>query len=201
MSNVVIAINTYGIFTVASPFTIASGNYRCGSVQLISALVSSGVDVYNTYYAPNSISSAAFNTDLANGVTIVVLIPDSGATVSIPSSYITSAPTDLAVPYSKIVLSIDIGLLPDSLDLTQLMNDLSELAQTEMGITTATAQLHKISSNLNYTVAESQVLEAARLANIESYVSNITAKNNALTELVACKQKVHDLELALINKP
>lgn len=200
MSNVVIAINTYGVFTVASPFTIASGNYRCGSVQLISALVSSGVDVYNTYYAPNSISSAAFNTDLANGVTIVVLIPDSGATVSIPSSYITSAPTDLAVPYSKIVLSIDIGLLPDSLDLTQLMNDLSELAQTEMGIT-ATTQLHKISSTVNYTVAQSQALETARLAAIESYVSNITAKNNALTELVACKQKVHDLELALINKP
>ena len=87
-----LALGSYGLFTALSPFAITQVNYQVTQLNLISALVSNGVDVFNSFYAPAGLLQAQFTTDLTNGAAIVTLESENGPTVNIPSSYLSTSP-------------------------------------------------------------------------------------------------------------
>lgn len=197
MSQTVPHLNAYGIFQVLPPFTIGSGNYRCGSLQSMRILVDNGIDIYNTYYYPLELTDVEYRADLAANATIVTLIPDEGEVFSLPSTYISNAPVELAVPYSRLVLSLNLGELPDDIPLAALINDLALMAGSYTGVD-VTPKLHKIPTSKTYNHAEHVLKEAARQLLITQHTSFYTAKVAIEAELDLAKEKIIDLETAII---
>lgn len=190
-------IGTTGVFSLIAPFTISTVDYTVTSITVISTLIELGINVFNTYYSPNNLSNNIYQTDLANNVTIVTLESPDGPTVSVPSSYISGMPVEQAVPYSRLVVSLDLGLLPDILNLSNLLSDLQTIANNYVGVN-STPALHKIYTGTSYSQSEYTTLEAQRLLNVQKYISFYTAKLDADAQLANARTQITMLEQALI---
>jgi hypothetical protein len=181
-----LALGSYGLFTALSPFAITQVNYQVTQLNLISALVSNGVDVFNSFYAPAGLLQAQFTTDLTNGAAIVTLESENGPTVNIPSSYLSTSPVEPAVAYHGAILFVDLGDLPDAVSLDQLTSDITVMAEGALGVTATVTTAVKPAKKL-YSYAESLVLEAERQVALTTYLSFYSGKVAADAELAAVK--------------
>lgn len=192
-------INSYGVYTLLAPFTIDGHNYRCSSIQLLQVLDSNDVDIFNQVYVPKGLSSEIYSRDVNGNVSIITLVSNTD-TVTVPSSYIDSIPAELAVPYSKNIISLTIDMLPDSEDLTNLIEQLVAITQSQIG-DRPVAKTHRIPGKLSVSVAESAFMEAERelrkgdVLNYYNAVQKLQAENTALHASIAA------LEQLLINIP
>lgn len=190
-------INAYGVFTVLPPFTIDSVNYTCTAITLISTLLERNVDVFATVYQPKGLTNDQYLADLNNHVSIVTLESKDGPTLELPNTYIANVPVQLAVPYSRLVLSIELGELPDALDLTQLQADLLTITNNYVGVN-STPKLHRIPVNKSYSHQEHLVKEAIRLQNVAAYESFYTGKVLSDNQVDALKAKIRMLEQVVV---
>lgn len=129
-------IGATGEYQVRSPYTTTAGGiYKCAEVSSISALASNLVDVYLNYYEPYGLAPSHYITDKDNEENIVHLASTNGnPDIFIPSSYIVGIPSGVSIPYSRVLLSVDLGLLPDRLPLASLMDDIKNLSSDVIGV-------------------------------------------------------------------
>jgi hypothetical protein len=191
-------IGTYGVFTTATPFNLGSVNYRVTAITLITTLIENNIDVYNSFYAPFNLSNDQFAADVTNGVAIVTFESDDGPTFNIPSTYVLDTPVNVAVPYNRLVVSLDLGLLPDTLVVGDLLVDLQTIANNYVGVTSV-PRLHKIPVEINYSYPDYLINEANRKLTVQQHLSFYTEKVNADAELKLAKEKIVLLEAALIT--
>lgn len=131
-------IGTAGIYTLQTPFNShlqQNVSYRCEAVRKISDFVEVGLDPYDLYYRPVGITEQKYAEDLLNSVCIVSLQSESGHWVYVPSSYITAYPNINGVPYRVIVLGVELGALPEYMDLTALKVSVSNVVRDTIGVT------------------------------------------------------------------
>lgn len=199
MSKALPSIGSYGIFVLISPFTIADNiNYLCTKINLISSLVNNNIDVYNLIYAPNKLTKDQYNADIAANASIVTLESTDGPTIDVPSTYVDTMPIVPAVPYSRLVLSIDLGELPDTLVLDQLLVDLQTVANNYVGVSSI-PQLHKITgSSVSYE--DYLANEIIRKAKVAEYYSFYTGKVVSDQSLADAKTRISMLETIIINQ-
>ncbi len=193
------ALGSTGVYVLAPPFEVSDELiYRCDSVTGFSALRAAGINVYDKYYEPVDLTPGDYARDSDAGEFIVTLIPKgAGSVIHVPTSYIRGAPTVEMVPYNKIVLSIDLGLLPDALELETLMEDLSAFASDVVGVTPIT-KLHQISVKGGVDVKTHNNLENARKTLI-THRTSVHAENGKLTRLLDERNaRIALLEAALI---
>ncbi|QAX96156.1 hypothetical protein [Vibrio phage vB_VmeM-Yong XC32] len=124
-----------GLYEVKSPFSVTpNAAYICESIQGFEALIDKGVNVYETYYSPHSLTQADYERDLKNNENIVTLLSSTEDTVILPSSYILSFPDEKAVPYSRTLLVVDLGALPDGFAMTATQEHVKEVIDHNIGI-------------------------------------------------------------------
>lgn len=187
-------INSFGVYVLEPPFTIAENNYRCSSIQLLSALDSNDVDVYTQIYAPKGLSSEIYTRDIADDVAIITLVSDID-TVTVPSSYINEIPSELAVPTSVNVISLEVGLLPDNVDLSLLVTTLAQITESQVG-NRPTVHTHRIPSRRPISVTESELMETARelrkgaVINFYNTVQKLQAENIELRGSVTALEEI-----------
>lgn len=161
-------LGAIGTYILTSPFTMDEGAIgKTLAVDSFEALAFREIDVYATHYEPYGLTEAKYTEDLDNGVRIVTIV-DIGTQVAtfVPSSFIDSFPQKgEIIPYSDLVLAMDLGLVPESLDISSLIAELALLVETRLGITTTPKLLIKeVLGGLDYT--DSVALELARAARI-----------------------------------
>lgn len=135
--------------------------YTCTAVRRLSDIVSEGKDPYTLFYVPKNISKDLYDQDVDNGVLIVTLQTSDGATVRVPNSYIAKIPGAGAVPYNVLILSVNLGAIADSKDLSPYLTKVEELTLATLGIE-ATANLAVVSNTQMLTKQEADAVEAAR---------------------------------------
>lgn len=193
-----IPLNLYGLFTLLSPFTINSTiNYKVTALTLLTTLVENGINVFSTYYSPNGLTNLQFQTDLSNGVSLVTLESNDGPTVYVLSNYVNTLPSSISVPYSRLVVSIDLGELPDSINLDLLQSNLTSVTTSMIGVNAVT-KLHVIPSITNYSQSQSTIMEAIRNLNITNSQSFYTGMINAINNLTKASTRLNMLQSALI---
>jgi hypothetical protein len=193
-----ILIGTVGIFTLSPPFTIGKVNYTITKLNLIKPLLNSGVDVYNAYYAPAGITLTKFNEDSSNGHAIVTLESDDGPTINVPSGYIALAPIEPAVLYSHVILSVDLGDLPDEINLSQMKDDIKSITDGAIGSDTL-VNLHTLPASKVYSHEDYVASEMERNAKITEYVSFYTSKVSADEELAIAKTTINKYSKIIIS--
>ena len=212
VSRITPTIGSKGRYTLSLPWTAnAAKLYECEAIRSFDDIYELGVDVYQEYYVPmglvdNTVVSGnlfLFKEQRDAKVCIITLrSTDDGEYIYVPDSYISNSPVSSVKPYSHIVLSVDCGALPDSLDLSALKSDLSDLAKGYLGITTPGNLVleNRAASTNQPTVIEGDALDVARLAAVtikksfqQLYLEE-QAKNQRNEEIItALTQKLIDL--------
>jgi hypothetical protein len=133
------------------------------------------------------------------GQAIVTLESNDGPTIDVPSGYIALAPIEAPVAYSRLVLSVDIGDVPDSLVLDEVMSDVKVVADGIIGAESRVT-IHKLPATKVYSFDESVVFEQEREAFKVNYLSFYSAKIAADEELAALKTKTQQFNDIIIQQ-
>jgi hypothetical protein len=157
-----------------------------------------GEDPETDYYLKNNLASA-YLTDLQNNVAILSLQGEGRSDVFyIPSSYVTKYPDIGGVPYRVMALGINLGAIPDSLNLSNVITKLEADIKELVGID-AVAKPMVISPTTLLTTTDAATLEAARQANIGTAITDYTRYVQTRDQLVTALDKIHSLELYILN--
>lgn len=191
-------LDARGVFEVREPFKLAYDSaYRVGSVRSVSSMEASGMDVYREVYAPVRMTPSEYQTDLKNNPSIVELISDGGQIVLVPDTFISKLP-EIGVPvYHRVVVSVDLGMLPESMDLTHIQREMSDVASGLLGVRTET-KVHHLPFKGSMTKELHDELEDKRRVN-RTEQKSVYTRNLELEEQVrVMSQHIIDLQ-AMLN--
>lgn len=202
MANYIPTLGTKGIYTLLAPFnTVLTPNvpYRCTAVRSLTDIISSGGNPEVDYYTPNGINTTSYLTDSKVGVYIVSLQSDSGAVVYVPSSYFTSFPDIGGVSYTTIALAINLGAIPDNLDLTYIKSKVADVITENIGIVSEVKTV--VISQPTIIGTNSHVLiDAARKAKIAIAVTDYSKYLAVVKERDLAYSKIIELENYIRSK-
>lgn len=124
-----------GVYTLLTPWTtVGDALYECIAVRSFEDFLDRGESVYDRFYAPKGIDRATYEADLREGAHIVTLQSDTSAMIFVPDTYIDKYPDYSGVEYKRIVLSVLLGPIPDTLDLTHLKATIGQVASDVTGV-------------------------------------------------------------------
>lgn len=189
-------IGSAGIYQLAEPFDtdlIQGMSYTCRGIRSIADIIASGKDPRAEYYDPKQIDQTKYDADVAAGVTIVSLQPDSGQMVYVPSSYIISYPASGGVPYRVMCLAVQLSALPNQVSLAPLITQITNLVHDTLGIE-ATITETQLSNTELVESGTAAAIEAARQLVISNRVTDTAKLNAAQQQVAALQQQVTTLE-------
>jgi hypothetical protein len=165
-------INTTGRYLVAAPFdAIITANeiYECVAIRQFDEIEQLGQSVLERYYTPFGLSNQIFGEDERAGANIITLATISGQYYFIPDTYILEFPNMGDVTYRRVILSVDLGPIPSSLDLTFLRQQIASVVTDVTGLTDnrePAVYMAVAPTRGAVTPQEHEIMEATRLASI-----------------------------------
>lgn len=190
-------INTSGIFTLYTPFTLPTGVvYRCDAIRTFKELAKRGIDVFSTYYSPANLAESIYNEDAELGASIVTLVSATGEFYYVPNTYIQSYPGSAGVRYARKILVVELGLIPSTIDLDYFLPIMQDLVKKNIGVENTPSF---VVAPYTGTVSHDQhvTLEASRRVAIQNYVSK-DEQITKLTAQVTALQAANDKLMAVI---
>lgn len=194
------AVGLKGLYELKSPFsTEPTTLYTCHAVRSFTDLLERDVDPYDEYYVPYGIDSGKYNTDKGNNVSIVTLIGDTGDIIYVPTSYIANMPSMDNVNYHNVIISVDLGALPEYVDLSNAKEEIEIAVGKVIGkIPTVKEHLGKTTGAI--TPVQHQVLEANRLSAIDFKDTAHGKYQQMLQQNIDLMQRINILQGILIEK-
>lgn len=171
-------LNARGVYQLQAPWSAPSQViYTCKAIRSFEDIYDLGHDVYEEYYQPMGIDQATFAADAQNNPNIITLIADTtnaselfggAAIIYVPDTYILAYPQMGDVAYMHMALGIDLGPLPDYLDLSFLKTQVANVVSDVIGVVAPALVVKefRIPSTGHVSAAARDVLEAARLGAI-----------------------------------
>lgn len=152
--------------------------YTCIAVRKIEDYIKQGLDPKALFYTePFNIADSTYTEDIDAGVCIVTVKDNSGNIKSFPSSYIISFPSAGGISYQALALAIDIGAIPESLDLSVIKDRIKSVVQDTLGIESETVEINLAAKTLIDGESHKR-LEAAReqkkATSTSVYAKNLT---------------------------
>jgi hypothetical protein len=191
---------TRGLYSLKAPFTTVPNQlYSCGAIRYFKDIQNQGIDIYEHYYQPKGLLQSDYTRDLAADVVIVSLISDSQAPIYVPSSYILSYPGLTSFNYQYVVLSLALGALPDTLDLTFLKNQLATAASAVIGVLPTVFENVAASTGV-VTPVQHDALEAARQAAVTNSTTDYAKYIEERAKRIVLEEKLAALEELIISQ-
>lgn len=193
------ALNTKGLYTLVAPFTLTANTiYICRAVRSYADLQDSGVDIFATYYDPLGLTQDAYKADVAAGASMITLMSDKQPTVHVPDTYIANFPDQTNVAYNEVVLAFSFGPLPDYLDLTAVMQSLSDGATAVIGVAPTVTSFVSPSTGV-MTRAQADLAEAARQAKITDTSTTVAKLRASQAQVLKLQEQVNAMAKILID--
>jgi hypothetical protein len=199
--NVIPSVGVSGLWSLASPFNsklLPNIPYTCIAIRKLSDIVAAGGNPEADYYAINGLDNNRYISDLNNGACIITLQGGSGSIVYVPSTSINNYPDIGGVPYTVLALAINLGAIPDSLDLSYLKYRVGDVVRDTIGIQ-PNVNVVAISPTTLVNDRDAKAIEAARLANIGTVVTDYAKYLQAAAELNSARQKIQELESFILS--
>jgi hypothetical protein len=191
-----VLIYARGKFEVQAPFAlVADVSYTATAIRSFREVQAAGIDIFANYYAPMGLDQATYDSDRVNATSLVTLQADEHPTVIIPTTYILSAPTTVGEGFSRMVIGVDIGILPDGLDLTYVTAEIVALVSDLTGLQSDVQQFTAPITGL-LTPEQAESFEQNRIAAIRGrtthYAQNQTLQDqlNKATALAARYEQI-----------
>lgn len=193
-----IGINTKGRFVFKPPFvTYNELIWNVTAIREISDFGDWGIDVYEQIYKKVGLVDGTehngkefnFAEEIKNNPVIYSLQANDGTIVYIPENFIASYPNMSEVPYSRIILSCDLGGLPDYVNLDDIREEVENLVNAKLGLNTK-AKLIKGPFFAQPTVEEHEIMEASR-------VGSVKVTMNTFTEMQRYKKQAEEQQVTI----
>lgn len=179
-----------GKYTVRAPYILsADRDYTCIAIRSFADMYREKLDPYKLVYESVGLVDGVtqsngivfrYGEESARGINIITLSDDLGVHYLIPDNYLTGIPTSTGIQYLEFVLSVSLGPLPSTMDLSVAVNAVSEAVSSQFGITPV-IKTHSLPTTTNPTYEEHLAVEAARQGRMV-YGSN---KDNTIKQLNA----------------
>lgn len=180
-------INSYGIYSISPPWDIPLIPLNCIKIEQIAT------KHYDLVYAPNRVSVETFSKDLLANRNIVTLVTATGGVYTVPDSFIINFPDEVSVPYSNILLSIELGELPDKVLLEDLQREITELTAGYIGKDKPT-RIHASPLMRPVSYADHTLRERTRVESYDSPVSTKRSLSIADSTINSLKDQILRLE-------
>lgn len=193
---VVPVINTRGRFVLRAPFVaLPEVVYEVIAIRSLADIYADGQDVYKRYYVPVGLIDGSsepggtifdLQAEISQSPLIITLKGTDSSLIHIPTTYIIESPKTADVNYSRVVVSFDLGNLPDTVSLDSAISNVNSVIAGELGVTSK-ANLHVYNCSTQPTPEQHNLLEAARLGSVK-------ATDNIYTQLQRYKKLSEDLD-------
>ena len=183
-----------GVFGVNTPYVLdATKTWTVIAVRSFDDVYKQGEDVYTSYYEPFSISNGVFNSDKAEQANIVTFKSNEGVHVYIPDTFITTMPTADTVDYTHRVVMVDLGSLPNTVDLEYLETEMANVASGFLGVE-ANCEVCVVSEPGVITAEEHATILAARQALVNDSETIYMKLNRTKDELAKANAEIAALK-------
>ena len=189
-------VGVKGLYNLSAPFAallIPNVPYTCGAIRSLQDIINAGEDPIAEYYTPVNLTTDEYQSDLAAGACIITLQTDAGDVLYVPSTYFNSFPDIGGVPYQVLVLAINIGAVPDSLDLTNIKAKISSDILEMLGVSSVVTTV-AVSKPTLLSVQDAATVEAARQAQIQTVTTDYALYLKAMAERDTALQQVVELQ-------
>ena len=152
--------NLHGIDTKTTPL------YLVGVTSFKEVLNNSQIDPLSKIYLPYGLTELDFHNDFKNDVALVVLESrnqTNNIRVTLPVSSVVESPKLTQIPYLNTAFVIDLGDLPEGIDLTLHHEQIKEFVESLVGVNTQIKQV-QFSEPVYKTVEEHEQSEQDRMA-------------------------------------
>lgn len=194
------SINMRGLYEVKAPYTLRVNEvYVCHAVRSFKAIQEAGTDTFKKYYEPNGLTVSDFQNDFAINANIVTLISENtNHILYVPDTYILAYPDMSNVTYQRVVISLDMGMLPDYLDVEFLQSEIQSMCLGMLGVN-STPRTHIAPTTGAITPNDHQTLEAARRARITNTETAYATILRQQQENQSLREMIEDMTQILID--
>lgn len=202
MADMLPMLGAAGIYKLKAPFDadlLTNTQYTCVAIRKLVEIVAGGGDPFTDYYVPKSLDKSVYSTDLANDISIVTLQAADNSMVFVPSSYLAAYPDGGGVPYRVMLLSANIGAVPDSLDLTPIQQKIQDDVAGILGIQGVTVRVSAISNVTLLDTQTAQATESARQANITNTITDYAKLIQVTAQRDQALQRITELENYILS--
>lgn len=137
VSKIIPSVGSKGCFSLLSPFDVLivpEKLYTVQAIRSIHEMVINGDEPYESIYENNGLDQEDFSNALTDNERIITLIGDGNEIIYIPSTYFLSYPLLNGVVYHGQALSIDLGIIPASEDVSYIKDMVRDLVKDTIGI-------------------------------------------------------------------
>lgn len=184
-----------GKWQIKTPFNVnPSAVYTCTAIRSFEELETVGVDIYAKHYAINGLSVAEFEQDKTSLANMVTLVSDTEPMVEVPDTYILGFPDKTSMPYTHIVLSASLGVIPSTLNLTDVKSQIEELILDNLGYDVK-VNAHQAGFVVeNVDMVNHQIIESNRKAKMASNQTPLAKQRALEQELETLREKNRTME-------
>lgn len=192
-----------GRFTLAPPFAAKlkpAMDYTCISIRSFADFVAEGdVNIFEQFYVPEGIPRLRFDQDVLEKAAIITLQNTDGDIVQVPDTFIDKYPSGSSAGWSRIVVSVDLGAVPDLVVLEHLKTVLANATQDTVGITPK-VEINKMTTPNSLTQSDVDLWLAATQAAIVRSKTDYTLSREKDAEIAALRTQVTLLSQSLISR-
>lgn len=206
--NKIPSIHARGRFELKKPFHAKPDViYEVTAIRELSDIEQQGIDVYETFYEQFGIVNGVeingeefdFQKEVEKKPFIITIEGTDRTIIYVPSTFIIKFPDiNEQLLYSRMVIALDIGMLPDDVNLDSELKEISELAQARIG-TRVTPKLVRAVSTTQPTLDQHLLMENNRKGNIKISQSNVV-KLDKLKEEVNLLNKQNQTLIEIIRE-
>lgn len=164
--------------------------YQCVAIRSFQDVQGEGIDIFSAYYLPKGLSADVYSSDRVNGTALVTLVSDDHPQIVVPTTYIKSAPTTVSTGFNRMVIGVDIGIIPDALDISYLNAEIAGLVSALTGLQGVVSTYAAPITGL-LTPEQAEMFESNRLAAITKRTT-FYSKVESLQQQLAAVTKIKD---------
>lgn len=191
-------IGLAGVYEVKSPYSVKTGAlYTCRAIRSFKDVEAQGISVFERYYESYGLSYEIYRQDRESEAYLVTL-STIGSTLVIPDTYIDALPERITDPTSLVVMSVDLGPLPDSLGLSHIGEAIRSQCAELLGYLPE-VQLHRVDHTDPLSTQEQDNIEAVRQAAVEIRKDVYTRLRESQDANARLNAKLQAMEALLIE--
>lgn len=193
---VIPSVGSEGYYTTLPPFdTIIVPNvlYTCQAVRKLKDYLANNENPKEKIYDRYQLGDLAYTDDLKNDMPIVSLQAGVGQWIYVPARYITAYPVSNGVKYHDMMLAVNLGSIPVSLDLAPIKTAVSNAVHDLLGITPTVADV-EISTTIIVPHEKHNEILQNRLGQVELYLSDRGKAEKAQVDIESLQYKIGQLE-------
>lgn len=205
MARLTPALGAKGLFSLRLPFVAtATVVYRVGAEQTFEDMIKRGLDPQKVVYDPVGLSSVDYANDQAVGAAIITLLSDTELPKYVPDTYIDSYPNMGVIPHSRVVMAADLGMLPDTYDLTRAQQAYAKAISDDIGVAPTivlcvapvadaiTQEQYVQNLNARNAAIKNRTTDYALLLQARDQIAALTQSNEQLIEIIEEQQRIID---------